>query len=32
MLASIGFTCISLSDLVDAPRRQKIGMEASGGG
>jgi hypothetical protein len=28
----IGFTWIRLSDLVDALRRQKIGMEAAGGG
>jgi len=32
MPAPIGFTWIRLSDLVDALRRQKIGMEAAGGG
>lgn len=32
MPAPIGFTWVRLSDLVDALRRQKIGMEAAGGG
>lgn len=32
MAVPIGFTWIRLSDLVEALRRQKVGMEAAGGG